>query len=307
VSRALRIGTRGSRLARAQAGWVRRRLEELRPGMTAELVVIHTSGDRFLAAPLSAIGGKGLFVKEIEESLCRGDIDCAVHSMKDLPLDLAAGLEIAAVPRRENPYDVVVTRGPGGLEALGEGARVGTSSLRRAALVRSLDARLEVVALRGNVDTRLRKLEEGEVDAILLAAAGLARMGIEPPHVTPCDGEHFVPAIGQGALAIEARGDSPIAVLAELDDRGSRTAIEAERALLAEVGGSCVTPLAAHATLAGGQLTLRGLIAAPDGSNVVRGRMTGAAEEGPRLGRALGRRLLDEGGAEILAALEGRQ
>jgi hydroxymethylbilane synthase len=246
-------------------------------------------------------------VKEIEEALGRGEIDCAVHSMKDLPLDLAPGLEIAAVPRRENPFDVVITRGPGGLAALGEGARVGTSSLRRAALIRSFDSKLEVVALRGNVDTRLRKLEAGEVDAIVLAAAGLKRMGIEPPHATPCDGEVFVPAIGQGALAIEARADSPIAALAELDDRDSRTAIEAERALLAEVAGSCVTPLAAHATIAGGTLTLRGLIAAPDGSRIIRGSVSGTADAAVKLGHELGRRLLDDGGAEILATLEKPQ
>jgi hydroxymethylbilane synthase len=307
VSATLRIGTRGSRLARAQAEWVRSRIEEIRPGTAAELVIIQTSGDRFLSAPLAAVGGKGLFVKEIEEALTRGEIDCAVHSMKDLPLDLAPGLEIAAVPRRENPYDVVVTRGPGGLAALSDGARVGTSSLRRAALVRSAEPRLEVVSLRGNVDTRLRKLEAGEIDAVILAAAGLRRMGIEPPHATPCDGEVFVPAIGQGALAIEARSDSPITALARLDDADSRTAIEAERALLAEVGGSCVTPLAAHATLAGATLTLRGLIAAPDGRTIVRGSVKGSRDAAPDLGRELGRRLLDDGGAEILAALEVRQ
>jgi hydroxymethylbilane synthase len=307
VSGALRIGTRGSRLALAQAEWLRRRLEDLRPRMATELVVIRTSGDRFLSAPLATMGGKGLFVKEIEEALVRGEIDCAVHSMKDLPLELAPGLEIAAVPRRANPYDVVVTRQPGGLAGLADGARVGTSSLRRAALLRSLEPRLAVVPLRGNVDTRLRKLEAGEIEALLLAAAGLERMGIEPPHLMACDAEHFVPAIGQGALAVEARRDAPLPALAAIDDAESRIAVETERALLAEVQGSCVTPLAAHATLTDGELTLRGLIAAPDGSRIVRGTATGAAAAGASIGRALGRQLLDEGGAEILAALEGRQ
>ncbi len=303
MTTALRIGTRGSRLARAQAEWVQRCVAAAHPGLTSELVFIRTSGDRFLDTPLSAVGGKGLFVKEIEEALVAGEIDCAVHSLKDLPAQLAPGLVLAAVPPREDARDVVLTRTDGGLEALPVGARIGTSSLRRAALLRAWRREVEVVALRGNVDTRLRKLEAGEVDAVVLAAAGLRRLGINHPHAAPCEPEHFLPAIGQGALAIESRPDGVAHLLQAIEDRPSRQAIEAERALLVAVGGTCVTPLAAHATVTGDALIIRALIAQPDGSRVVRGEARGAASAGPEIGAALGRRLLVEGGAEILRAL----
>jgi hydroxymethylbilane synthase len=303
VTARVRIGTRGSRLARAQAEWVRARLAELHPGADPELVIIRTSGDRFLDVPLSTVGGKGLFVKEIEEALVRGDVDLAVHSLKDLPLALADGLVIGAVPKREDPRDVVITRAAGGLASLAAGARVGTSSLRRTALVRARRPDLDVVALRGNVDTRLEKLARGEIDAIVLAAAGLARLELAPDHVEPCDPEWFVPAIGQGALAIECRDDEVRSLVAELDDPTSRDAVAAERGFLAAVSGSCVTPLGAWATIAGGALHLRGLIADPDGTRIVRGAADGARHDAERIGSDLGRQLLGEGGAEILAEL----
>src|SRR5258706_10547464 len=183
----LRIGTRGSRLALAQSEWVRARLQDAHPGLRAELVIIKTSGDRIVDAPLAAFGGKGLFVKELETALTDGSIDCAVHSLKDLPGELAPGLVLAAVPEREAAHDVVITRQAGGIGALSRGARAGTSSPRRAALLRAFHPELEIVNLRGNVDTRLAKLERGEVDAIVLAAAGLRRLGIDPPHGEPCD------------------------------------------------------------------------------------------------------------------------
>ncbi len=299
----LRIGTRGSRLALAQAGWVQRQLEAAHAGLTTELVVIRTSGDRFLDTPLSAIGGKGLFVKEIEEALAAATIDCAVHSMKDLPADLAPGMVLACVPVREDPRDVLVTRAAGGLAALPAGARVGTSSLRRAALLLAARADLAVGSLRGNVDTRLRKLEAGEIDALILASAGLHRLGLAPAHVEPCDPEQFVPAIGQGALALESRPGAVAEQLRAIEDRAARQAVESERGLLIAVGGSCVTPLAAHATVRGDQLVLRALIASPDGRRIVRGESRGAATAGADLGAELGRRLLAEGGAEILRAL----
>ena len=303
MSRLLRIGTRGSRLARAQADWVRRRLEEAHAGLRAELVVIRTSGDRFLDGPLSSIGGKGLFVKEIEAALSAGEVDCAVHSMKDLPADLAPGLVLAAVPEREDPRDVVVTREAGGLERLPEGARVGTSSQRRAALVRAAYPALQVVDLRGNVDTRLRKLADGEVAAVVLASAGLRRLCIDPPHAELCDPESFVPAIGQGALALESRGDEVAPLLRALEHPPARVAIDAERALLHGVGASCVTPLAGYATVDGDALRLRAVLAQPDGGRVVRVESDGSAARAAEIGAEVARRLLDAGGAEILRAL----
>jgi len=304
VTRHLRIGTRGSALARAQAQWVQHRLTAALPGLTAELVIIRTTGDRITDRPLSAVGGKGLFVKEIEEALLAGEVDCAVHSLKDLPAELAAGLMIAAVPEREDPRDVALTRQEGGLSTLPRGAQVGTSSLRRAALVRAFRPDLQVIGLRGNVDTRLRKLDDGAVDAIVLAGAGLRRLGIVRPHAELLAAEEFVPAIGQGALAIESPRGEIAELLRAIDHRPSHEAIDAERAFLVAVGGSCVTPLAAHATVAGETLTLRALIAEPDGTRVIRGRREGRTSEGARLGTELAQALLAEGGAEILRALE---
>ena len=299
----LRIGTRGSRLALAQAEWARRRLEAADAGLRAELVVIKTSGDRLRDVPLHQVGGKGLFVKELESALREGAIDCAVHSLKDLPGELAPGLTIAAVPEREDPHDVAITRAAGGLAALPHGARVGTSSPRRAALVRMMWPDLAVVALRGNVDTRLAKLERGEVDGIILAAAGLHRLGVTPAHVQPCDADEFVPAIGQGALALESRAEPLAERLAVIEHRPTRDAIDAERAFLRAVGGTCVSPLAAHATVADGRLRLRALIAHPDGTRVVRGDATGTSADAARVGRELAERLLRDGGAALLRSL----
>lgn len=303
MSAVLRIGTRGSRLALAQAEWVRQRLEAAHPGLRGELVVITTAGDRIRDVPLAALGGKGLFVTELESALGDGRIDCAVHSLKDLPGELAPGLIVAAVPEREDPRDVVVTRQPGGLAGLPSGARAGTSSPRRAALLRALRPGLAVVNLRGNVDTRLAKLERGDVDALVLAAAGLHRLGVAPPHAEPCDAREFVPAIGQGALALESRPGPVAERLAAVEHRPSRQAIDAERAFLTTVGGTCVTPLAAHATIADGRLTLRALIAHPDGTRIVRGEDAGDAADGARLGRELAVRLLRDGGAGLLREL----
>ena len=301
--RKLRIGTRGSPLARAQSAWVAERIAALEPDLTTELVIIRTSGDRITDRPLSAVGGKGLFVKEIEEALVAGSVDVAVHSLKDLPAALASGLVLAAVPEREDPRDVVLTRAGGGLQGLVHAARLGTSSLRRAALACALRPDLQVVGLRGNVETRLRKLAEGEVDATLLAAAGLRRLGIHYEFVEPVDPVEFVPAIGQGALAVETRQDDVRDLVARIEHRASRLAIDAERAFLIGVGGSCVTPLAAHATVSGETLTIRGLIARPDGQLVIRGERTGNPADGPRLGDELASELLARGGTEILRAL----
>jgi hydroxymethylbilane synthase len=303
MSALLRIGTRGSKLALTQAEWVRRRLAAAHPDLSVELVVIRTSGDRITDVPLASVGGKGLFVKELEQALLAGTIEAAVHSLKDVPGELAEGLIIAAVPEREVAHDVIVTRQAGGLAALPDGARVGTSSPRRAALVRAAQPRLEVVNLRGNVDTRLAKLGRGEVDALILAAAGLARLGVAPPHAVACDPAEFTPAVGQGALALESRPGAIAERLRAVEDVRSRQAIDAERAFLVAVGGTCVTPLAAHATIEAGVLTLRAVIAQPDGARLVRGERSGAPADGAALGADLATALLDAGGREILGAI----
>lgn len=304
MSRVLRIGTRGSRLALAQSHWVKSCVERRWPEVTVELVTITTSGDRFLDQPLSAIGGKGLFVKEIEEALTAKTIDCAVHSMKDVPGVLAPGLTIAAVPEREDARDVLLTTAGVQFDKLPRGARLGTSSLRRMALVRAARPDLAVSSLRGNVDTRLRKLDRGELDAIVLAAAGLRRLGIARDSAQFFDPQQFVPAIGQGALAIECREDETTELLAPFDDDVTRLAVTAERAFLLRAGGSCRTPLAAHARVTGDRIELRALIASPDGTRVVRGARTGSAAAAAETGTALCDELLGKGGAEILRALE---
>ena len=304
MSAGVRIGTRGSRLALAQAEWVRQRLEAAHPGLRTELVVVTTSGDRIRDRPLAQVGGKGLFVKELESALDSGAIDCAVHSLKDVPGTLAAGLIVAAVPERAAAHDIALTRSAGGLAALPRGARVGTSSPRRAALLRALYPPLAVVDLRGNVDTRLAKLERGDVDALVLAAAGLQRLGLCPPHAEPCDVQTFVPAIGQGALALESRAGAVAAQLAAIEHRATRQAIDAERAFLVAVGGSCVSPLAAYATVAEDRLRMHAVIARPDGTRVIRGAAEGAVADGAQIGRELAERLLRDGGADVLRALE---
>jgi hydroxymethylbilane synthase len=296
-----RIGTRGSALALAQAGWVQERFRACGRGV-AELIVIRTSGDRIVDRRWYAIGGMGLLDKEIEEALLAQEIDCAVHSLKDLPAQLAPGLVLAAVPEREDARDVLLTRAPGGLAAVPNGGQVGTSSLRRAALMRAMRPDLQIETLRGNVDTRLRKLEEGVVQALVLASAGLRRLGIQPPHPTFLPAEEFVPAIGQGALALESRVDDEAAFV-PLQHEATRHAIDAERGFLEAVGGSCATPLAAHAVVAAGAVTLRALIAQPDGRRVIRGERSGPAADGPRIGHQLAEELLSDGGREILAAL----
>ena len=301
MSRPIRIGTRGSALALAQARWTQQQCAAR--GESAELVIITTSGDRFVDRPLSAIGGKGLFVKEIEEALSAGRIDCAVHSMKDVPGELAPGLIVAAVPPRADARDVALTRTGALLAELPRGSRIGTSSLRRMALVRAAHRDLTIAPLRGNVDTRLRKLDAGEFDAIVLAAAGLNRLQLARPHVEPLDPSRFVPAIGQGALAIETRGADVPAAIAALDDRRTRVAVEAERAFLIRVGGSCHTPLAAHASVDGERLQLRALIASPDGERVLRSERHGRVGDAAAIGAAVADELLERGGDEILRAL----
>lgn len=305
---ALVIGTRGSRLAVWQAEWVQARLREAIPGLAVTVQTIKTSGDKILDVPLAAIGGKGLFVKEIEEALLAGDIDLAVHSMKDVPTALPKGLEIVGVPMREDPRDALISGKAPSLDALPHGARVGTSSLRRQAQLQHYRADLRIEMLRGNLDTRLRKLREGQFDAIVLAAAGLKRMGwgAEVTEFLPTDVS--LPAIGQGALGLEGRSDDHFVreLVLRLDHAPTRIAVTAERALLERLEGGCQVPIAAHATVSGDTLTLDALVASVNGRQLVRERIEGPATEARNLGVQLAERLLGRGGDAILNEIYGR-
>ena len=301
----LRIGTRQSRLALWQANWVKGRLERQWPQLDVALVPIVTSGDKIDDRALSQVGGKGLFVKEIEEALLDGRADLAVHSVKDLPAVFPAGLVLSAVPQREDARDVLISRGGETLDDMPGGARVGTSSLRRQALLLHLRPDLRVETLRGNVDTRLRKHREGVVDATVLAAAGLKRLGLMPAQAHVLNEDYFLPAIGQGAIGIETRDGTDVAEFVQpLHDRQSGLEVAAERAFLQAVGGDCRTPLAAKASVRPDGVHLDALIASPDGRTVLRGQETGSAGDAVGLGTRLAARLLSRGGREILERLE---
>jgi len=303
----LRIGTRGSPLALAQAHEVRRRLAvaaAVPDEEAAEIVVISTSGDRILDRPLAEVGGKGLFTKEIEEALIDGAIDLAVHSSKDMPTELPAGLVLDHFLPREDVRDVFISRKAGSLADLAPGAVVGTASLRRQALVRRLRPDLEVVTYRGNVQSRLRKLDEGVVDATLLALAGLNRLGMADVATEVIPADVFPPAVGQGAIGIETRaGDEAVrGRLAPIHDMATAVCLAAERAFLAALDGSCRTPIAGHATLSGEELRLYGLILKPDGATVHDGERRGAPADAVRLGADLGAELKARGGSDFFAA-----
>jgi hydroxymethylbilane synthase len=295
----LRIGSRGSQLALWQANHIAALLRERGHGV--EIEIIHTTGDKILDVALAKVGTKGMFTKEIEEALADGRVDLAVHSLKDLPTELPAGFEIAAIPKRENPRDVFCSSKYESIEQLPKAAQVGTSSLRREAQLRAMRPDLDILSLRGNVDTRLRKLEAGEYDAIILAAAGLNRLGktelvrqIVPEGV-------MCPAAGQGALAIEIRsGDSTTRqLIAFLDDAAARVATICERALLNKMGGGCQVPIGALAEIRNGRLHLQGVVARPDGTKVL--RESAQCDDPIRLGELVGEALLRKGGDVILA------
>ncbi len=299
------IGTRGSALARWQAEWVKARLQAAHPDLDVSLAIIKTTGDKILDVPLASVGGKGLFVKEIEEALLSGAVDLAVHSMKDVPTVLPEPLHLAAIPPRETPYDALISRDNLPLAALPAGATVGTSSLRRQAQLLAHRRDLKIVSVRGNLDTRLRKVTDGLMDAIVLAAAGLRRLGWESSITELLPPDVCLPAIGQGALGIECRrADERVnRLLAALDDRSARVCVGAERAFLARLEGGCQVPIAAHATLVGDRLRLQGLIAGVRGERVLRDEQTGAAADGAALGRELAERLLGRGGDALLRAI----
>ena len=297
----LRLGTRGSALARAQSDLVRRDLETRHPGLVVDVRVVRTTGDQLQQGPLASVGGKGLFVKELEEGLVGGDIDFAVHSLKDMPAVVPAGLCLAAVPPRADPRDVLVSR-VGDVAALPTGARIGTASVRRRAQLLARRRDLDVTVLRGNVDTRLRRWRAGDFDAIVLAAAGLARLGVSEPAATPVPTDVLLPAVGQGALAIECRADDAATrtLLAVLDDPAAAAAVAAERGFLVAIGGDCNTPLAAHATVAGGRLRIRAQVSDVEGTRFVEDELAGDVAEAADLGRALAARLLDRGAGALL-------
>lgn len=298
----LTIGSRGSQLALWQSRWVAERLGEL--GIETTLEIIKTTGDKITDVPLAKVGTKGLFTKELEEALIERRIDLAVHSLKDMPTDLPEGLTLAAVPEREDARDAIVGAR---LVDLRAGARVGTSSLRRAAQLRAVRPDLQVESIRGNLDTRLRKLDEGQYEAIVLAAAGLRRLGWADRIAELLSPEVMCPAVGQGALAIETRNgaDAAAALCSRLTHTPTQQCVEAERAVLRSLGGGCQVPIGAHATIdeTGRVMSLTGVVASPDGVRVISHHAQGSPGEAAKLGRELADRLLANGARQILAAV----
>jgi hydroxymethylbilane synthase len=301
----LRIATRESPLALWQAEHVRARLQAAHPGLRVELLPMTTQGDQLLGTSLAAVGGKGLFVKELEQALMDGRADLAVHSMKDVPARQPDGLALCAFLQGEDPRDALVSSCHATLDALPQGAVVGTSSLRRQTQLRALRPDLRVAELRGNVGTRLRKLDEGQYDAILLAAAGLIRLGLGARIREALDVARFVPAIGQGIVGIECRADDAPTRrwLAPLHDPASEIRLNAERALNARLGGACQVPVAGHARIEGDAVQLDALVGAPDGRRQVRAQASGPVREAAAVGEALAERLLAAGARDILKEL----
>ncbi|MEZ5541209.1 MAG: hydroxymethylbilane synthase [Pseudomonadota bacterium] len=303
----LRIATRKSPLALWQAEHVRARLQALHSGLAVELVTMTTQGDRVLDSPLAKIGGKGLFVKELEQGMLDGAADIAVHSMKDVPAELPAGLEIRVILEREDPRDAFVSGRHTGITALPQGARVGTSSLRRQCQLRALRPDLEILDLRGNVGTRLGRLDAGEYDAIVLACAGLRRLGLEARITSAIPDELMLPAIAQGVIGIECRSsDTRVHGLIDaLNHRETSIRTRAERAMNARLAGGCQAPVAGYSEIIDGNLELRGLVGRPDGSDIIRGAITGPPEEAEALGQELAEDLLARGADAILRELLG--
>ena len=293
-------------MAMAQTNWVKRKLEERYPELRVEVVTIKTSGDRFLNAPMKAIAGKGIFVKEIEEALLRKEIDLAVHSMKDLPTEMTAGLTIAAIPEREDARDVLVGVADRRLKNLRTGAKIGTGSLRRQAQILHFRSDLSVVPIRGNVDTRLRKMDAGEVDGLVMAAAGLKRLGLEKRITEYLAEEICLGAVAQGALGLQTREDDAAGgLLAFLRHAPTTLEVGAERAFLARLGGGCQLPVGARAWAARDGLRLAAVIAQPNGRKVFREESEGRAEEAEALGTALAERLLSLGADNVLNVENG--
>ena len=295
----IKIGTRGSKLALQQSAWVRQRIAERHPDLFIEVVRIRTTGDMITNVPLAQAGGKGLFVKEIEEALLRREIDLAVHSMKDVPTDLPTGLHLGAITEREDPRDVLISRKGQGLGQLPRGARIGTSSLRRRAQLFAINPEWEIIPLRGNLDTRIKRLETEGLDAVILAAAGVRRMGLEERITETLPFTTMLPAVGQGALGIECRQEGGInELIAFLRHPESTMAVQGERSFLRRLGGGCQVPIAAYGGVEKKQLHLRGLVARLDGSRLFRAEAQGDDPE--TVGELLAEELLAQGAEEVL-------
>jgi hydroxymethylbilane synthase len=305
MKKILRIATRKSPLALWQAEHVKARLQQAHAGLEVELVTMSTQGDKILDTPLAKIGGKGLFVKELEQGMLEDRADIAAHSIKDVPMDFPAGLFLAAILEREEPCDAFVSNTCASLNELPQGAVVGTSSLRRRSQLLSKRPDLQIHDLRGNVNTRLAKLDDGEYDAIILACAGLVRLDMGDRIRERLSAEQILPAVGQGAIGLEARegDDEVLALISVLDDAETRYRVTAERALNLRLQGGCQVPIACHALLEGDEIHLRALVGEPDGSRIVSGELRGPAAQAESLGRSLADELLGRGAREILDRL----
>lgn len=301
------IATRKSPLALAQAHWVADRLTAHQPGLQVELKKIVTQGDKILDVALAKVGGKGLFVKEIEEALLRGEADLAVHSMKDVPAELPDGLIIAGVSEREDVRDALVSKNGAGLSELPEDAKIGTSSLRRGAQLLALRPGFQIFSIRGNVQTRLKKMEEQGLDAVILASAGLSRLGLADLITEKIPVHTLLPAVGQGALGLECRADDKETrrLVMAISDASAAAAVEAERAFLARLEGGCQVPIAGYAVLEGADVAFSGLVASLDGKQVIRGQGRAKKQQAANLGRQVAEEVLDRGGREILAQVYG--
>jgi len=299
----VRIATRQSPLALWQAEYVKSRLLEHHPQLQVELVKMVTQGDKILDTPLAKVGGKGLFVKELETGMLNGDADIAVHSMKDVPVEFPQGLGLAVICPRENPFDAFVSNQLASIEELPQAAKVGTSSMRRACQLRAWRPDLEILDLRGNVNTRLRKLDEGQYDAIILACAGLIRLGFSDRIKQQIPDTISLPAIGQGAVGIETRIDDDriLKLIEPLNDKDTAVRVRAERSMNQRLEGGCQVPIGGFATLEGDQVFLRGLVGRPDGSNIIRGEIRGSRDQVEEIGRQLADELLAKGADKILA------
>ncbi len=300
------IGTRGSQLALWQANWVRDALMAKHQGLNIDLLIIKTKGDKILDVPLAKVGGKGLFVKEIEDAISDGRVDLAVHSMKDMPAEIPQGLCISAIPKRESPEDVLISKTGLSLSQLPHGAIIGTSSLRRAAQLKHIRPDVEIIALRGNLDTRLKKLESEKMDAVILAAAGIKRLGLEHRITQYLDHSMMLPAVGQGALCIESRKDDPVVMplVSALDDLPTRTVVIGERAFLNRLEGGCQVPVAAHGKIEQNKFVISGLVADLDGKKIIKETMSGSLSESEAIGIQLAEKLLSLGAKQILDTLQ---
>ncbi|MBU0463461.1 MAG: hydroxymethylbilane synthase [Proteobacteria bacterium] len=299
------IGTRGSQLALWQANFIKSEIEHLFPDLIVELKIIKTTGDMITDRPLAMVGGKGLFVKEIETALLNNDIDLAVHSMKDMPGELPCGLIIGAIPERENPFDVLISKDNSLLADYKKGAKIGTSSLRRASQIKHIRPDVEIESIRGNLDTRIKKLKAGDYDAIVLAAAGLRRLGQDSEITEYLDETIMIPAVGQGALCIETRkNDRDIAaIMKKLDHHDTRICVTGERAFLKQIEGSCHIPVACFGKIQGGKVILTAVVASENGKKLIKEQIISSINKVEHSGKALADQVLEKGGRKILEQL----